>query len=264
MISATNLTESFNSRYAEGIVGQSGGNIDYLSASLAIPKNTFNKDTQIVITQLSNYEYSTAGESACPMNQIRVYANNSLADVVTLNIRLLVSNDTVFLHNEKNLYNTFNLTEKENFYIATKDHNGNWREISTGRSLSPGNGEYRHLLLSVDINALGIFGVVYNHAAQAEKNTVVLNKIFMPGNDNMCGKTIISFPNLNKESVEIQILNIAGKNIFNRQFYTGISCFAWDGITQKKDYAPTGVYIIIIIVGAKVKKSYTEYVYAMR
>ncbi|HBE03776.1 MAG TPA: hypothetical protein DC049_15080, partial [Spirochaetia bacterium] len=182
---------------------------------------------------------------------------------MTVSLKVLVSNNAILLRKEKNESDEFSINPHRNkLTLAVKNYGGNWETLSTKNSLAVKTEVYSHLLLTAGINTLGMFAVMHMKE-NASGGIRVANRMFMPGVNNLCGRTVIGFSNNENESVTIRIYDIRGVNVYQKAF-SRMNVFAWDGVTDKGDYARTGVYLVNIIVGGSLDRSYTTHVYAVR
>ena len=264
--STTNTSGIITNSGVSGMIGAMGGNLECLDTAISIPADIFSQENVITIKPISVFEFSTGGEISCPYNQVKIDAGDNLAavkDTMEISVKIQILDNKILLRNEKNEITELNLNDQNKLYLASKNHGGNWRTVSTRRKLAVKTAVYSHLLLCSGINTLGLFGVMYADDNPAERGIDIVNRMFMPGKNNLCGRTIINFPNEDNEAVTIKIYNIKGSAVYQKSFLR-MGVFAWDGITARGNYVSTGLYFVNIIVGGDMNRSYNAHVYAVK
>ena len=250
-ISVTNVSKAHDQYLIEKEIGSSGGVVANLMAKLIIPENTLSSTEKFIISVLSNNYYCFYAKGNPVFNQVAISIEKS--NVVFLKPMILIfkipvtNNRLIF---KDAIAPPLSVSDKNALTLAKWDENDTWHEQYTVSRVEKRTAEFSYLLLEIPMNSIGIFGVIQYSQKPLNTELKIINKVFWPisGRPNL-SRTIISFPNIEKENAAICIFNLAGKKVYSMQYNSWISSFSWDGKDYRGQIADSGLYIITIMLG---------------
>ena len=267
IFSTTNTSDFHRVYRREALLGTGGGSLATLLAELYAPQNVLSASCTISMNIVSN-TYASFYESGKPVYHQIELSSLDIADKIKggMVLKFRIPAQAGALSFKPSDASGFTIAGHKDKLFCSFWNGKTWTALSTAVYEKRMQNNFSFLELETSVNKLGIYGIIYNPESTIQNDKpIVKNRLFVPGiNDPLRSSVQISFPNPEREQVNIKVFNVNGKIVNEMEFYNWISFWSWNGSDKTGKIAESGLYIVTITIGGISNDAFNVHCYLLK